>query len=210
MQSQGLWPAEGDCLGSTRSRERHGWSSWLLLWAVTPLLPSLAPLNLHLIPYFFSILKTKLPIEKSKVFTCRFHVANPSQPANPSVPGSPGLCGKSPGLGPMPRTQLCSQPKAWRSHLLKGPSLGFLPGTYSCLLFIFWGDQPSRWYMAVWVMRVLKCMAFNNSARTYSSCHIRIQLENIKMNCCRLENQLGKRGKTSGVTLRIWKFILHI
>lgn len=97
--------------------------------------------HLHLIPYFFSILKTKLPIEKSRVFTCRFHIANPSQPANPSVPGSPGLCGKSPGLGPMPRTQLCSQPRAWRSHLPKGPSLGFLPGTYSCLYFIFWGDN---------------------------------------------------------------------
>lgn len=158
--------------------------------------------------YSFFVLKTKLPIEK-QMLICRFYSRQILQ--YQGVQDS----GEELRLGLMPRTQLCNQPRAWRPSPLKGPFLVFfvcsnLPGTYSCLIFYILGRQPPRWRMVARVMLVLKCVAFNNPAGTYSSCCIRIQLENVEMNCCRLENQLGKRGRTSGVTLRIWKFILHI
>ena len=73
-----------------------------------------------------------------------------------------------------------------------------VPGTYSCLFGEVGGEGGET--TTQMTHGGLSCACFkmhgiNNPAGTHSSCCIRIQLENIKMNCCRLENQLGKRGK---------------
>lgn len=139
------------------------------------------------------------------MFTCRV------QSQSPSVPGSAGtLCwGRAQAWAKRPElSSAASCLKAWRPSLLKRPILDLLP-VQICLvpkaIFRVWGKTNTQRMHGSRLTLVLRFRTLNCniSARTQSFCYTRTQLENIKMNCCRLENQLGKKGKTSGVILRI-------
>lgn len=99
------------------------------------LLPSPAPQPIHSPPPPSLLF---LPRFKDKTFHCKTKCRFAGFTASKSF--STRECRtveKSSGLGSMPRTQRCNQPRAWRPSPLKQALLSFLPGTYSCLFFFF-------------------------------------------------------------------------
>lgn len=118
------------------------------------------------------------------------------------------LLGKNSGVGQMPRAELCSLLSESLETPAKAhaglPASAELPGTQGCFS-VFGGRPTPRYCTAARITLVLKLRALTTvflPERTLFR-YTRTRLENIKMDCCRLENQLGKKGKTSGVILRI-------
>jgi hypothetical protein len=118
------------------------------------------------------------------------------------VPGSAGtnsLLGKEFRLGPNAQN-LALQPAVWepgdqspeKTH--SGlPATADLSGTESCFSCLGKTNTQIMLWRPSYPWFKIQGTYCNIPARTHSFCYTRVQLENIKMNCSRLENQLGKK-----------------